>query len=76
MIAEAPTIGRYLALVRAALIRNGAAVRELLVAEHYRLWTLVIAGNEPEGDVAALTRGGAAYADIDRLIDGYWSQHR
>jgi DNA (cytosine-5)-methyltransferase 1 len=32
------------------------------------MWTVVIAGNEPEGDVAALTRGGYAYVDIDRLM--------
>lgn len=32
------------------------------------MWTLVIAGTDTEGDVAALTRGGFAYVDIDRLI--------
>ena len=32
------------------------------------MWTIVVAGNDPEGDVAALTRGGLAYADIDRLM--------
>lgn len=57
-----------MALVRKSLIRNGAKVRSLLAAEQFRLWTLVIAGNEPEGDVAALTRGGHAYADVDRLM--------
>ena len=65
---EADTIGRYLALIRQALIANGAHIRGLLAAEQFRLWTIVIAGNEPEGDVAALTRGGYAYADIDRLL--------
>jgi hypothetical protein len=64
----ADTIGRYLALIRAELIENGATVRHLLKAEQYRMWTLVIAGNDPEGDVAALTRGGFSYADIDRLM--------
>ena len=65
---QASTIGRFLALVRQSLIRNGAKVRALLAAEQFRLWTLIIAGNEPEGDVAALTRGGYAYADVDRLM--------
>jgi DNA (cytosine-5)-methyltransferase 1 len=65
---EADTIGRFLAAIRATLIENGARVRGLLAAEQYRLWTVVIAGNEPEGDVAALTRGGFAYADVDRLM--------
>ncbi|WP_271219464.1 hypothetical protein [Streptosporangium carneum] len=65
---QASTIGLYLALVRKDLIKNGARVRKLLAEEQYKLWTVVIAGNDPEGDVAALTRGGYAYADIDRLM--------
>jgi hypothetical protein len=65
---KAATIGRYLAAIREALIENGARVRGLLATEQPRLWTVVIAGNEPEGDVAALTRGGFAYVDVDRLM--------
>ena len=65
---EASTIGGYLALIRKDLIKNTGRVRGLLRAEQFKLWTVVIAGNEPEGDVAALTRGGFAYADIDRLM--------
>lgn len=68
LVAQAATIGRYLALIRSALIENEARVRGLLPREQYRVWTLVIAGNDPEGDVAALTRGGYAQADIDRLM--------
>lgn len=64
---EAPTIGRYLALIRTELIANGARVRKLLPAEQARLW-VVVAAPEAEGDVAALTRGGYAYADVDRLM--------
>ena len=67
LTADATTIGRYLALVRRELISNGARVRELLAAEQARMWVLV-AAPDAEGDVAALTRGGYAYADIDRLI--------
>lgn len=63
---DAATIGRYLALVRRELIRNGARVRSLLATEQPRLWVVVVAP-EAEGDVAALTRGGYAYADVDRL---------
>ena len=62
------TVGRYLAFIRRELLDNGARIRQLLVTEQYRMWTAVIAGNDPEGDVAALTRGGFAYADIDRLM--------
>src|SRR5690606_18521959 len=65
---QAKTVGSFLALIRQRLVRNGARVRNLLKKEQFRLWTLVIAGNDPEGDVAALTRGGLAYADIDRLL--------
>jgi hypothetical protein len=68
MAAQAATIGQYLGLVRDALIANGAAIKELLEVERYRLWTLVIAGNDPENDVAAVTRGSHGYADIDRLL--------
>jgi hypothetical protein len=67
LTADASTIGRYLALVRRELISNGARVRELLAAEQTRMWVLV-AAPDAEGDVAALTRGGYAYADIDRLM--------
>ena len=68
MAAESETIGRYLALIRKALLANDKQVRGLMEVERYRLWTLVIAGNDPEGDVAAVTRGAQSYADIDRLM--------
>lgn len=64
---NAATIGRYLALVRQELIKNGVRVRSLLAAEQPRLWIVVVAP-DAEGDVAALTRGGYAYADVDRLM--------
>lgn len=62
------TIGRYMALIREALVENGGHVRALLAAEQCRMWTVVISGPDAEGDVAALTRGGFATADIDRLM--------
>jgi hypothetical protein len=65
---QARNIGHHLALVRRDLVRNGARVRSLMSAEQVKLWVLVAGGNEPEGDVAALTRGGLAYADVERLI--------
>ncbi|MCV7716846.1 hypothetical protein M3C97_007650, partial [Micrococcus luteus] len=68
ILEKSNTLGSYLAHLRQALTRNGARVRRLLKNEQARLWTLVIAGNDPEGDVAALTRGGFAYADIERLM--------
>jgi hypothetical protein len=65
---EAGTIGKYLALVRGDLIANQRQTRSLLPAEQYKLWVVVISGNDVEGDVAALTRGGYSFADIDRLM--------
>lgn len=65
---RADTIGSYLGLIRDALLANEKAVNALLSVEQFRMWTLVIAGTETEGDVAALTRGGLAYVDIDRLL--------
>lgn len=63
------TIGDYLGAIRGELLRNDAKVKKLLKMEQFRLWVVVVAGNDVEGDVAALTRGGFAYADIDRLVN-------
>jgi hypothetical protein len=68
LVEKASTIGKYLGLIRKDLLSNARRVRKLLSSERYRLWTIVIAGNEPEGDVAALTRGRFALVDIDRLM--------
>lgn len=67
--AEEATIGDYLGSIRGEMLRNDAKVKKLLKAEQFRLWVVVVAGNDVEGDVAALTRGGFAYADIDRLVN-------
>ncbi len=68
LAAKARTIGRFIGLICEQLRKNEAHVKGLLKLERYRLWTLVIAGNEPEKDVAAVTRGSHSYADIDRLL--------
>lgn len=68
LIEPAMTIGKYLAVIRRELVTNNSFVRGLLKVENYRLWVLVIAGNDVEGDVGSLTRGGHAYVDIDRLM--------
>jgi hypothetical protein len=67
LVDQAATIGKYLALIRTELLANGAKVERLLPQERASLYTVVIAP-DVEGDVAALTRGGYAYADIDRLM--------
>jgi DNA (cytosine-5)-methyltransferase 1 len=67
LVDQAATIGKYLALIRTELLANGGRVQRLLPQERASLYTVVIAP-DVEGDVAALTRGGYAYADIDRLM--------
>jgi len=68
LLQKSETIGQYLASLRQALIANKANVSRLLKKEQCRMWVVVIAGNEPENDVAALTRGRFATADVDRLM--------
>ena len=68
LLEGASTVGSYLARIRSQLLGNGARVRGLQKAERFRLWILVVAGNDPDGDVAALTRGSFADLDIDRLM--------
>jgi DNA (cytosine-5)-methyltransferase 1 len=65
---KAATIGQYLAHVRSAAHKAGAHVQQLMKTERYKVWTVVVAGTDAEGDVAALTRGGQSYVDIDRLL--------
>ena len=65
---EVSNVGDFMSELRMTLIKNGAAIRRLLKSEQPRLWVVVIAGNDPDADVAAITRGGSARADIDRLM--------
>jgi energy-coupling factor transporter ATP-binding protein EcfA2 len=68
LTAQAPTIGHFLGLLRKDLVRNQGNVESLLEKERCRLWIAVVAANDPEGDVAGLTRGTASAADIGRLM--------
>ncbi len=68
LVGDAQTIGHYLGLIRDELVKNGDHVRGLLAAERFRMWVVVIAGDDAERDVSALTRGPFAVADIDRLL--------
>lgn len=62
------TIGRFLGALREDLVRNQGAVETLLQKERCRLWIVIAAANDPEGDVAGLTRGTASGVDIERLM--------
>jgi energy-coupling factor transporter ATP-binding protein EcfA2 len=68
LASNAPTIGQFLGVLRGELLKNQASVEEFLDKERCRLWIIVAAGNDPEGDVAGLTRGASSAADIERLI--------
>lgn len=65
---ESTTIGGFLGRLRDALLRNLKQVDEHLKKERCRVWVVVIAGNDPDNDVAALTRGNLHTVDIDRLL--------
>jgi DNA (cytosine-5)-methyltransferase 1 len=66
---QAPTMGAYLHALRGEERRNRSALFNLLPEkERYNLWVVVIAGNEPETEVATLTSGAYFGADIDRLL--------
>ena len=62
------TIGQYLGNIRSELLKNRQHVQQLLEYEKCKLWIVVIAGNDPDGDVAALTRSTNASIDIERLL--------
>lgn len=68
MITTSGTIGRFLGGLRDAIQQQERFVQSLLEQEQARLWVVVIAGNEPNQEVAALTRGRYAAIDIERLM--------
>lgn len=68
LAAQADSVGDFLALLRGELRKNGGRVKKLLQVEQPRVWVVVIAGNDPEGDVAAITRGEQSHADVPRLM--------
>lgn len=67
-IEASPTVGSFMGRLREALLQNLNEVDNHLNKERCRLWVVVIAGNDPDNDVAALTRGNLNTADIDRLL--------
>jgi hypothetical protein len=62
------TVGDFLGKIRSAIIQKQKMVSQLLPKEQPNLWVVVVAGNEPDGEVAGLTRGNSALVDIDRLM--------
>lgn len=68
LVKESSTIGVFLAKVRRDLLSNQRQLATLAKKEVCRVWIVVLAGNEPEGDIDALTRGTMYSADIDRML--------
>jgi hypothetical protein len=68
LVRESSTIGVFLAKVRRDLLSNQRQLATLTKKEVCRVWIVVLAGNEPEGDIDALTRGTMYSADIDRML--------
>ncbi|MDW4528978.1 hypothetical protein R3398_21870 [Rossellomorea marisflavi] len=68
LVQDATTIGKYFSFLRRQLLINTQTVKKLVGKEQFKMWIVVLAGNEPENDVAALTRGQSAAADIERLM--------
>ncbi|OKH29866.1 hypothetical protein NIES2119_31915 [[Phormidium ambiguum] IAM M-71] len=69
LIQQANTIGAYLSLLRQELRKNEKNVEKLLPKENFRMWIVVIAGNDPKPDVQSLTRGSYSKADISCLLN-------
>lgn len=68
MIEDNDTIGRYLGKLRNVSKENSKNIRKLVGKEKCKMWVVVIAGNEPRKDVASLTSGSFASADIERML--------
>ena len=69
LAAKSPTIGHFLNLIRSDLTQNKTAVQKLLSKELCKVWVVVAASNDPEGDIAGVTRDTFSAADIGRLMN-------
>jgi DNA (cytosine-5)-methyltransferase 1 len=67
-IDQSETVGKLLGLLRGAMNKKRSSVASLIKKEQCKLWIVVAAGNEPDGDVAALTRGRYSAIDIERMM--------
>jgi hypothetical protein len=69
LVKKSHTIGHFLGLIRNDLTKNKTAVQTLLSKELCKVWIIVAASNDPEGDIAGITRDTVSAADIGRLIN-------
>ena len=68
LIGTDDTIGKYLAKLRKVSKDNSNSIKKLVGKERCKMWVVVIASNEPRKDVASLTSGSFASADIERMM--------
>ncbi|MCG2577831.1 hypothetical protein LZ012_12600 [Dechloromonas sp. XY25] len=68
LLAESNTIGLFLAKIRKDLLANQREISRLAKKEKCRVWVVVLAGNDPDGDIDGITRGTMYSADIDRML--------
>lgn len=68
LITSSSTVGKLLGSLRKQINAKKSAVSSLLKRERCRLWIVVCAGNEPDGEVASLTRGRYSAIDIERMM--------
>ncbi|MGE6743092.1 hypothetical protein ACQKGC_22740 [Allorhizobium pseudoryzae] len=62
------TIGAFMGNLQVKIGTLQQDVLSLIPKEQFRLWVVVVAGNDPVGDVAGLTRGSLSAIDTDRLL--------
>lgn len=62
------SVGELLSRLRGTLLKKTDAVARLIAKEQCKLWIVVVAGNEPIGEVSALTRGSYAAVDLERTL--------
>ena len=68
IIKDVETIGRYLGELRQISKCNNKFIKKLVGNERCKMWVVVIAGNDPRKDVASLTGGSYAIADLERML--------
>lgn len=65
---EVDTIGKYLKRISKEIRKNKIFAEGLTKKEQCKMWIIVLAANEPDKDVAALTKGEFLTADINRML--------
>lgn len=65
---QSDTVGGFMTRLSEIVIERSASIQRLVEKEQCRLWVIVAAGNDPEGEVNGLTRGQFAAIDTERLM--------